>query len=112
MTGDDTHAWQLERSMTPHQFQRAIDYLGMSQAGPGRFLGVSERTAYRYASGNAKIPTAAALLLRAMVDLGIKPIVPWRKRANSRRESNCAHCPPVSRARAPWFALGGPRCPT
>ena len=68
MTGDDTHAWQLERSMTPHQFQRAIDYLGMSQAGPGRFLGVSERTAYRYASGNAKIPTAAALLLRAMVD--------------------------------------------
>ena len=61
---------QRERSMTPLQFKRAIKQLGMSQAGAGRFLGVSERTARRMMRGEAKIPAAFCLLLRSMIHYG------------------------------------------
>ena len=49
---------------------------GHVAGGPGRYLGVSERTAYRYAKGEADIPAAQVLLLRALVALNIKPLVP------------------------------------
>jgi len=73
--------WQTERSMTPTQYKRIIKALGMTQGGAGRFLGVSVRTAHRYCSGEAEIPTSVALLLRAMVHHGEEPAVPQWKRA-------------------------------
>jgi hypothetical protein len=42
--------------MSPREFSRTIARLGMSQAGAGRYLGVSERTAYRYAKGETDMP--------------------------------------------------------
>jgi DNA-binding transcriptional regulator YiaG len=73
-------SWQHQREMTPTQYKRIIKELGMSQAGSGRFLGFSERTARRFISGQAIIPPAAALLLRAMVVHKEVPIVPsWER---------------------------------
>jgi DNA-binding transcriptional regulator YiaG len=73
-------SWQTQRSMTPTQYKRIIRELGMSQAGSGRFLGFSERTARRFISGDATIPPAAALLLRAMVVHKEVPVVPdWER---------------------------------
>ena len=39
--------WQDERMMSPAQYRWYIKALGMSQAGAGRYLGVSERTSRR-----------------------------------------------------------------
>ena len=78
---DETSVWQCHRAMSPREFSRTIARLGMSQAGAGRYLGVSERTAYRYAKGETDIPAAQVLLLRALVALDIKPLVPrWTRR--------------------------------
>jgi len=68
--------WQKERTMSARAYKMAIARLGMSQAGAGRYLGVSERTAARFCSGHAVVPTSAALLLRALIATGIKPLVP------------------------------------
>jgi len=74
------HNFQHERSLSPAAYQRMIDKLGMSQAGAGRWLGVSERTARRMVSGDTEIPTAVVMLLHACVDYGISPIVPKKPR--------------------------------
>ena len=70
--------WQNDdvRTMTSAQYKRVVKSLGMSQAGAGRFLGASERTATRYVSGAAKIPTPVVMLLRSMVYHGEVPRVP------------------------------------
>ena len=68
--------WQKERAMSPRAYKAALKALNMSQAGAGRYLGVSERTACRYVVGDAVIPTATALLLRCLIANGIKPVVP------------------------------------
>jgi hypothetical protein len=57
--------------MTPKQYQAAINKLGLSQLGAGRWLGVSPRTAQNYAAKGP--PQAVAMLLRLVVRLGIKP---------------------------------------
>jgi DNA-binding transcriptional regulator YiaG len=59
--------------MTPHQLQRAIDRLGLSQRGAARFLGVDERTMRKWIAGNARTPEAVAKLLRLMLQLKLKP---------------------------------------
>ena len=51
-------------------------HLGIDQAKCARFLGISERTTRRYIRGEIPIPPAHALLLRAMVRLRAKPVVP------------------------------------
>lgn len=73
-------SWQLERTMTPRQFERTIKALGLSQAASGRFLGHSERQMRRYVTGEAKVPEAEALLLRSMLAHGEVPVVPAWKR--------------------------------
>ena len=40
----------------------------------------TSRTARRYVLGEAKVPPAHVLLLRAMVELGCKPVVPRKTR--------------------------------
>jgi len=65
--------WLKQRAMTPTQYKRAIEQLGMSQLAAGRFLGVSKNTAQRYASGETEVPVSIALLLRMMIEAGIAP---------------------------------------
>lgn len=71
-----TDYWQNQRRMTAAQFTKAIKDLGMSQAGVGRFLGVSERHARRFVRGEAEVPEAYALLLRSLLFHNEQPIVP------------------------------------
>jgi len=72
--------WQDDRTMSPKDYRAIIAQLGMSQAAAGRYLGVSPRTAYRYASGAAKLRPSEALLLRALVRYHEDPVVPpWER---------------------------------
>lgn len=59
--------------MTPAQYRKAIDTLGLSQVRAGEFFGVSGRTSQGYALGEYPVPEAIAKLLRLMVKLGLKP---------------------------------------
>ena len=59
--------------MTPKQYAEAIESLGLSQRGAGKFLGVDERTSRKWIAGDARIPESVALLLRLMVRLKLKP---------------------------------------
>ena len=75
--------WQDERMMSPAQYRWYIKALGMSQAGAGRYLGVSERTSRRFSRGEAEVPTSMVLLLRSLYHHGDKPVVPkWHKNRN------------------------------
>jgi len=65
--------------MTPGEYLQTLWRLGLTQTAGGRFLGVSERTARRYVRGEAEVPAAQVLLLRAMVELGATPKVPRKK---------------------------------
>lgn len=58
--------------MTPADYRKTIDQLGLSQRKAGRFLGVDERTSRRWAN-EGPIPVAVALLLRLMVRFKLKP---------------------------------------
>ena len=69
-------SWQDERAMTRKQYRETIAQLGLTQAGAGRYLGVSERTAHRYVSGDAEVPASAALLLRSLIHHNEQPIAP------------------------------------
>lgn len=72
--------WQLHRSMSAIQFKRAAKVLKLNMAATGRYIGVSPRTLRRMVKGQAKVPTAAALLLRSLIAHGEKPVVPdWRR---------------------------------
>jgi hypothetical protein len=68
--------WQYERSMTPGQYMIALNLLNLSQLAAARWLGISGRTSRRYASGDATIPPAHAMLLRAAVHHKWKLLVP------------------------------------
>jgi DNA-binding transcriptional regulator YiaG len=73
-------SWQDKRAMSPGEFERTAATLGVSASAIGRFLGVSERTLRRYASGEAEVPVSVVLLLRAMLAHGLKPRVPPRRK--------------------------------
>ena len=68
--------WQNMRQMTPREYQRSLDYLGINPGQAARWLGVSNRTSYRYRDGDTDIPAAQVLLLRTFVEYKIKPAVP------------------------------------
>ena len=69
--------------MSPAQYRWYIKALGMSQAGAGRYLGVSERTSRRFARGEAEVPVSMVLLLRALYHFDLDPVVPkWHKNRN------------------------------
>jgi len=75
--------WQDARKMTPRMFKTALKQLELTQAGAARFVGVSERTARRFASGETKVPASVALLLQVCVALSIEPRVPgWHRNQN------------------------------
>jgi DNA-binding transcriptional regulator YiaG len=59
--------------MTPNQYAEAIERLGLSQRGAGRFLGVDERTSRKWIAGDARIPNSVAKLLRLMIERELTP---------------------------------------
>jgi len=69
-------SWQDERKMSSRQYKNIIARLGMTQAASGRYLGRSERTIHRYVAGEVPVHEAEALLLRALVEFNVTPIVP------------------------------------
>ena len=71
---------QDNRAMSPREFERTLEALGLSKAGAGRWLGISERTVHRYADGDAQVPVSTVFLLRLMVEQGRLPKVPRRPR--------------------------------
>lgn len=80
LTNDE---WQTKRKITPHQLEKLIDELGLNQASAARFAGLSARTIRRMVVKQAKIPLSLAMLLRLMVEIKAKPIVPaWKRGQN------------------------------
>jgi plasmid maintenance system antidote protein VapI len=75
--------WQYERTMTPVEYGVFLELLGLSQLAAGRWLGVSPRTSRRYITGNATIPPAQVLLLRAALQYKWKLVVPKRRPGDS-----------------------------
>lgn len=69
-------SWQARRSMSANEYVLTLHQLGLSAAAAGRYLGVSSRTARRYANAEAEIPVPIVLLLRALVAHDVKPVVP------------------------------------
>lgn len=59
--------------MNDNQYRAAIEKVGLSQRGAGRFFDVDERTSRRWALGEVQIPAAVAKLLRLMVRLKLSP---------------------------------------
>jgi Zincin-like metallopeptidase len=53
-------------TMTPLQFRTVISKVGLSQVQAAHVLGVTPRTARRWALGEVKVPPPAAKLLRLM----------------------------------------------
>jgi transcriptional regulator with XRE-family HTH domain len=70
------NAWQCDRTLTPQQLEHVLFLLGMSQEACGRYLGVSGRTVRRYIRGERPIPESTVLLLRALVNFKVQPLVP------------------------------------
>lgn len=61
-----------DTQMTPTQYARAIEALGLTQDSAAQFLGVSLRTSHGYAN-SGPIPESVAKLLRLMIRLKLKP---------------------------------------
>jgi DNA-binding transcriptional regulator YiaG len=59
--------------VTPEEFKEAIERLGLSQQGAARFLGNNDRTVRRWIAGKARPSACVSMLLRLMLDLGLKP---------------------------------------
>lgn len=58
---------------SPKQYGDAIAELNLSQVRAARFLGVDGRTVRKWIAGDARIPTAVALLLSLMIKLKLEP---------------------------------------
>ena len=59
--------------MTTDQYKTAIMRIGFDHESAAQWLGVSARTAYRYATGKVRIPGPVAKLLRLVIKLGLDP---------------------------------------
>jgi DNA-binding transcriptional regulator YiaG len=57
---------RLERDMTPKEFTKARQRLGLTQAEMAAFLDCTERSIRRYSTGEAVVPVAVVLLLGLM----------------------------------------------
>lgn len=76
-------SWQSKRTMTVQEYRKILKQLGLSRTGAGRYFGVSKRTALRYGSGDAKLPTTVVLLVRCLHAHEVEPEVPkWDPKAN------------------------------
>jgi DNA-binding transcriptional regulator YiaG len=53
--------------MTPKQFNSALEVTGFTQTSLAATIKVNDRTVRRWASGEAEVPTAVAMLLKLML---------------------------------------------
>lgn len=60
-------------NMSPTQYRKAIEAMGLSQAKAGEFFGISPRSSQGYALGEYPVPESIAKLLRLMIRLHMKP---------------------------------------
>jgi hypothetical protein len=58
--------------VSPTQYRRAIEALGLTQESAAQFLGISIRTSHGYANGGT-IPVVTAKLFRHMIKHGFMP---------------------------------------
>lgn len=56
--------------MSPDEYRKMIEYLGLSQNAAARLLGVDERTSRRWALGERDIPPPAQRFLRYLIATG------------------------------------------
>lgn len=71
--------WQEKRYMSAAEYRAIIQRLDLNTASAARYLGVGTRTSHRYGRGEANIPEATVLLLRALIACNIVPDVPsWK----------------------------------
>jgi len=77
---DQNESWQWDRSMSPATYNRIVKSFGMNRAAAARYFGVSTRTERRFSNGEADIPPAIVLLLRALIHFGGRPVVPLAPR--------------------------------
>lgn len=61
------------KRMTEEEFEAALNRFGLSQETGAEFLGLSPRTMYSWVHGEVRIQQPAAMLLRIMNSLGLKP---------------------------------------
>lgn len=59
--------------MTPTQFRKSIERLGLSQERAGLFFGASARQGQRWANGEAPIPLAVGWCLEFMIRDQVAP---------------------------------------
>ena len=85
------------KQMTPKQYQKALDELELSQLAASRLFEIGPRTSRRWASGEARVPNAVAILLNLMLNKEYTlevPVVPegsrtidsfriWKLKANA-----------------------------
>lgn len=72
--------WQEQRTMSALQFRKTIKTLGMSKGAFARYSGLSQRTVFRIAKGQARLPVYGVLLLNLLIAHDEKPLVPkWEK---------------------------------
>jgi DNA-binding transcriptional regulator YiaG len=56
--------------MTPDEYRKALETLGLTQGGGARLLGVDERTSRRWACGERDIPPPVQRFLRFLIAIG------------------------------------------
>lgn len=59
--------------MTAGEYMLAMHRLGLTHAQMANWLQVNLVTSYRHANGSAPIPFSTACLLRALLELGVRP---------------------------------------
>lgn len=59
--------------MTPRQYRDALERLGLTHEEITRILGISRRTSYNWAAGDAPMPLSAVYVLRYWLHTGISP---------------------------------------
>jgi hypothetical protein len=66
--------------MTNDEYRAALDKLGINQQAAGRIFAVGQRTAGRWAQGQARVPVVVAMLLNLMVKKKLKLEIPiWNE---------------------------------
>jgi hypothetical protein len=86
--------WQSDPVMAPREYARVLLALGLNQSSAARFFGYSARTSRRFLAGEAEVPPATVMLMRLLVQLGLRPKV--RSRKAKRRAVVAGHPAPPS----------------
>jgi DNA-binding transcriptional regulator YiaG len=59
--------------MTPSQYRKALNTLGLSQEALARLLEITGRTSNRWMAGDVPIPKSVSLVLLYWIKTGVRP---------------------------------------